>query len=382
MVPGDGLPGIAGVGRAGHDEVVVVGSDGVEHAAGVEPAPGRHRERSPVRIVGNLDAGLVRVAAVHGSREEARAADAPVAGPERVNVTVADTAGLVDHHPLLVATLGRRAGIPGQAGFGGTEDVAEIVAAALDREAIVINPSLRIRIQHGIGAEDARLDHPGEGPGLSAVGGVAVARLAEIARDGVELPPADHHLVRIGGVHGDGRLVGGVADDVLSESVDVHLDREERIPGEAFGGGPWMVRTGRGDVGVVRDLVLVGDPGLAPIFRGGGGDGDQDEHGQGAIQRDTSVLVEFFISRFKHKSGSMSKGPAASGPYCLGGWASPKPENPADPTKTAQSVANTAHIQKTRKLSLPGRTANRYACRIPPEKGLAPQVGLEPNVRS
>src|SRR5207247_4503211 len=71
----------------------------------------------------------------------------------------------------------------------------------------------------GSGAEDA-----GQGPGLAAAEGVRPARLAEVRRDGIELPPADDHVQRIHGVDGDRRLVGGVPDDVVLRPVDIDLD--------------------------------------------------------------------------------------------------------------------------------------------------------------
>jgi len=40
-----------------------------------------------------------------------------------------------------------------------------------------------------------------------------------------------------------------------------------------------MLGTGRGDVGVVRDLFLVRDPDLVPLLRGSGGGGGQGEQG-------------------------------------------------------------------------------------------------------
>jgi hypothetical protein len=42
-----------------------------------------------------------------------------------------------------------------------------------------------------------------------------------------------------------------------------------------------------------------------------------------------------------------------------------------------QPLARTAHKRKTRKLSPPGRTANRYACRIPRKKDWLPGLDVD-----
>jgi hypothetical protein len=81
--------------------------------------------------------------------------------------------------------------------------------------------------------EDTRLNAPGV-PGAPAVVGPGVAGLAEVGCDGVELTPGDGHAVGGAGVHGDGGLIGGVADDVVA--LGVGADLVEGGAGAVLGG--------------------------------------------------------------------------------------------------------------------------------------------------
>ena len=76
-----------------------------------------------------------------------------------------------------------------------------------------------IGAKHRVAAEDIVLEHAGEGPGRAAIVGVAPAGLPEVGSNAVELPPADRHLVAVGRVHRDRRLVRGVAGDILAAAL-------------------------------------------------------------------------------------------------------------------------------------------------------------------
>ena len=61
----------------------------------------------------------------------------------------------------------------------------------------------------------------------AGIRGVTIAGLPEVGRPGVKLSPADRDLVAICRVNCDGRLVRGVADDVVSILIDIHLVTHE-----------------------------------------------------------------------------------------------------------------------------------------------------------
>ncbi len=96
-------------------------------------------------------------------------------------------------------------------------------------EAVIIEIAFRVHIQNRIGAELPRIDHAGEGPGFAAVFGISEAGLPEIAADVVELPPADNHAIRIGGIDSDGRFVGRIVVNVVAVFIHVYLGGEENI---------------------------------------------------------------------------------------------------------------------------------------------------------
>jgi len=60
-----------------------------------------------------------------------------------------------------------------------------------------------------------------------AIGGKPPAALPEIGRPGIELPPADCHLVAVGRVNRYRGFVCCVADDVVSIGIDVRLVADE-----------------------------------------------------------------------------------------------------------------------------------------------------------
>jgi len=67
-----------------------------------------------------------------------------------------------------------------------------------------------------VAAEDVILQNPWKSPGRAGVGGISPARLTEVGVDAVELPPGDEHLVTIGGIDRNRRLIRSIAEDVLT----------------------------------------------------------------------------------------------------------------------------------------------------------------------
>jgi len=87
-------------------------------------------------------------------------------------------------------------------------------------------PSL-IGFCHWVAAKNIILQDTGERPVCAAISGVAPAGLPEIGVDTVELPPGNHHLVAIRRINGNGRLVCGVAEDIVAACIDVCLEAGE-----------------------------------------------------------------------------------------------------------------------------------------------------------
>jgi hypothetical protein len=77
-------------------------------------------------------------------------------------------------------------------------------------------------------AKDIILENTGEGPVRAGIGCVSPAGLPEVGCNTVELPPGDCHLAQVGWVNGNGALVCGVAQDVVSICIDVYLKARKR----------------------------------------------------------------------------------------------------------------------------------------------------------
>ena len=205
--------------------------------------------------------------------------------PRLVEVAAPRPLGGVHRQPLLVPAVGVEAGVEAGAAVGGGQDLGEVVG--FDLEAVVVDRAVRRRLEHRVGAEDARVERAREGPGPPLVGGVAHPRLAEVVGHRVELAPAHHDPGPVGELDRDRRLVGRVAEDVLAGGVHVDLNAD---PGTLDGapGGPGLAGlVGHPLIGVVEHLV--GPAGWRVRFRcangkhgeqegDGGGDEDQVTH--------------------------------------------------------------------------------------------------------
>ena len=64
---------------------------------------------------------------------------------------------------------------------------------------------------------------PAESPGRAAIDRMRESSLAKIRRDAIELPPTDTHLVSVGRIDANGRLICGVANNVIAGRVNVDL---------------------------------------------------------------------------------------------------------------------------------------------------------------
>jgi len=61
----------------------------------------------------------------------------------------------------------------------------------------------------------------------AAIGRITPARLPEIGLNAIELPPGDHHLVAIGRIDGNRRLVRSIIEDIVAIRIDVCLKTGE-----------------------------------------------------------------------------------------------------------------------------------------------------------
>src|SRR4029077_7248143 len=88
-------------------------------------------------------------------------------------------------------------------------------------------PPCFIRIQDRIAAEHVTFQNAGKRPGRAAVSGISPAALPEVGQYAVKLPPTNGHFVTVGGINGNGRLIGSVAQNIVAVSIDVHLEAGE-----------------------------------------------------------------------------------------------------------------------------------------------------------
>jgi len=137
-------------------------------------------------------------------------------------MTVAGPTGSVDVDPLLVAAVGEHRRTPGGAGVVRDEDVGRVHTVI--GQTVEVQGAVGCELEHRIGAEDPGVENGAVGPVATAVGGMGVTRLTEVTGDGVELAPADGDPKPVAGVDRDGRLVGGIADDIGPGAVGVDLD--------------------------------------------------------------------------------------------------------------------------------------------------------------
>jgi hypothetical protein len=67
------------------------------------------------------------------------------------------------------------------------------------------------------------LENAGGKPRSAAVDRMRESSLAKVRRDAVELSPTDTHLVSVRRIDANGRLVCGVADNVIAGRIYVNL---------------------------------------------------------------------------------------------------------------------------------------------------------------
>src|SRR5262249_38656474 len=139
-----------------------------------------------------------------------------------VQSSAAGKTRLIDSDPFLVAAVAGEWGRVSGPAVGGPEDRGRKVPA----ETAVVDGAVGTRAQAGVGVEDAALQDARVRPCAPAVAAVRAPGLAEVAGDGVELPPADGDAVGRGGVDGNAGLVGGIAEDVHAAGADVDLSLE------------------------------------------------------------------------------------------------------------------------------------------------------------
>ena len=138
---------------------------------------------------------------------------------------VPDTVRVIDREPLFIAAFGGCDVSPRHAAI---ERAPHVVEESLEQAEIEKGSDV-IRIQDRVAAKDIVLEHAGKRPGRAAIAGVTPARLAKVGSDAVKLPPTDRHLVTIGRIDRDRRLIRGVARDVMASRIDIHLETGEGV---------------------------------------------------------------------------------------------------------------------------------------------------------
>ncbi len=196
----------------------------VERARHPQPAIGGHRERSPVGIAEQWNRRRPRGADVDRAVEPVGAAAVGIV-PGLIDVAAPLALSGVDREPLLVAAVGVDVGRPGGEVVERAVDGGRIVGRVV--QARVENRSIGRRNEHRIGTEDAGAEDALRLPTAAAVERHVDAGLAEVAGDRIELPPADRDPSAVEPRHRERRLVGGIADDVETVSVDIHLHAHE-----------------------------------------------------------------------------------------------------------------------------------------------------------
>jgi hypothetical protein len=186
---------------------------------------GVHIEGSPLRRVGKIQRCLPSNPTAIGGPAEVSAVARKEPRPELVLEPMTHTADiLVDRKPFLVTSMGRPALRPALASIRRRPYVITEERLILVRLKTEIEKFSRfIAVCHGIAAKNIIFQDTGERPVYAAIGSITPTRLPEVGVNTIELPPGDHHLVRICRVNRDRRLIGGVAEDVVAAGIHVCL---------------------------------------------------------------------------------------------------------------------------------------------------------------
>ena len=80
-----------------------------------------------------------------------------------------------------------------------------------------------IGVQDRIAAKNVVLENASRKPRPSATGCMRESSLAKIRCDAVELPPTDAHFVSIRRIDANGRLIGGIANNIIAVRINVDL---------------------------------------------------------------------------------------------------------------------------------------------------------------
>lgn len=139
-------------------------------------------------------------------------------------MAVPRAAGAVECNPLFVAAVGRIRPTPRLSGGFRDEDITAIVELVDPGQAVVEQGPVRSEPKHRIGPEHSGIENTVIGPTPASISGVSVPRLTEVVVHRVELTPADADSQSISRMHGDGRFVGRITEDVGSARVGIDLN--------------------------------------------------------------------------------------------------------------------------------------------------------------
>jgi len=80
-----------------------------------------------------------------------------------------------------------------------------------------------IGVQDRIAAKNVVLENASRKPRPPAIGRMRESSLAKIRCDAIELPPTDTHFVSVRRIDANGRLICGVANNVIPVRINVDL---------------------------------------------------------------------------------------------------------------------------------------------------------------
>jgi hypothetical protein len=146
------------------------------------------------------------------------------AGPKLILESMTRAPGPIDREPFLISTMRRAALGPRLTAVCGGPYVIAKKRLLLGRfEAEIEKSSYLIGECDRVATKDVIFQNARESPVYASVGSITPPRLSEIGVDAIELPPGNYHLIAISRINRDGRLIRGVAQDVVAICIDVRL---------------------------------------------------------------------------------------------------------------------------------------------------------------
>ena len=146
-----------------------------------------------------------------------------ISAPELVLEPTPRTGGVINNEPLFITAVRRRDGCPR---LPARQRLPQVVKKVLQKTEVEKSAGI-VRIQDRIATENVGLQNARRIPVFAAISRIREAGLAKVRRDGIELSPTDAHIVSVGRINANGRLIGSVADPVVA--IRIHVDLIARV---------------------------------------------------------------------------------------------------------------------------------------------------------